>query len=301
MPQMAPIDPPPLDPLPPPWGPRFMLPVGSGDRALIVGRNPRFADDLRRDGVTVVCVDRWPSLPPAELEHPGFDHVFVPKLSRDLRMLDLADLGRVVRPGGGLFLGVPNRLRSRSPVATTPARGRRAVELAGFTDVEVFGLRHGLDQPRQLVPLDAPQVMAWYLASVYRPQPGGELRRAALLTGLVRTRLPVLVLGSNGIRGRADAGPDPHATGAVRCRSTLRPGPDRATRSDAARHRSATAASVPPTVRGRLGPGARVAARPAGVAASGAVAVAPLDGEVALARMQPPSDPVRAKRRRSCG
>ena len=180
-----------------------MLPVGSGDRALIVGRDPHFAEDLRRDGVTVLCVDDWLSLPPDAPEQPGFGHVFVPELTGEHRAHDLADLGRVVRPGGGLFLGVPHRLRSRSPGATTAARGGRALKRAGFTDIDVYGLRHGLAEPRELVPLGSPQVMAWYLASIYRPQPGGELRGAARSTRMLRTRILVVALGPNGIRSRA--------------------------------------------------------------------------------------------------
>lgn len=199
-----------------PWDPRFMLPATSGDRVLVVGQIPHFAADLRRDGVTVLR-----ALSPADvraggfvgdvsftidglLVHPSedFDHVFVPALTRDHRRLPLAELGRVLRPGGGLFLGVPHRLRSRSPVATTAGRGRHALEHAGFTDIEVFGIRYDLDRPRQLVPLDSPALMTWYLASVYRPQPGGDLTGAALLARLVRTRLPVLALGPNGGRSR---------------------------------------------------------------------------------------------------
>lgn len=199
-----------------PWSPRFMLPTSAGQRALVVGRVPQFAADLRRDGLTVLC-----ALSPAELRPEGavsdatvslagrlplpseeFDHVFVPALTREYRRLELAELGRVLRPGGGLFLGVPHRLWSGSPVAMTASRGRRALERAGFSDIEVFGLRHGLEQPRQLVPLDSARVMAWYLSSVYRPQPGGDLTGPALFARLVRTRLPVLALGPHGGRSR---------------------------------------------------------------------------------------------------
>lgn len=163
---------------------RFMLPIRPDDRVLVLGASPALAASLDAQGVSVLSVTGTSGAREAlqlrgDVAIAGRDvlpcgdatvsHVLVPEVPQDQAGLLPTEIARVLRPGGGLFLGMPYRLRSRNTSATYIRAGRRRLEAGGFTDIEVYGVLYNLARPRHLVPLDSSAALRWYFDSAYLP------------------------------------------------------------------------------------------------------------------------------------
>lgn len=205
-----------------PWSARslrFMLPIEAGDRVLVLGVSPRLTRSLDGAGCSVLT-----SVSPHERDHAQrvtgdvvvtagslpcgdarFDHVVVPILRTEHVPLVPGELARVLRPDGGLFLGMSYRLRSRARPGTTIRRGRRLLEDNGFGRVSVYGVRRSLESPRYLVPLDSPAVMTWFLSTTYLPQTTRGALAAPVLGTAAHLRMPPLLFPDLGFVARREA------------------------------------------------------------------------------------------------
>jgi SAM-dependent methyltransferase len=183
-------------------GPRtlaYTLPVGPGDRVLILGAAPTVAQSVARRGADPISV-----VPPTEhadrpqlvgtmaasepgedlpLESESVDHAIVPSAgAHGVPTVVLPDVARVLRPGGGLFFGVAHRWRSPTNTrAWTVARGRRVLRAAGFRDVEAYGVRYSVFSPRFLVPIEDSAAVNWFLTSMCMPLSAREAVALAVL------------------------------------------------------------------------------------------------------------------------
>lgn len=185
-----------------PWSARslrFMLPITPGDRVLVLGDSPRLAKSLAAAGCEV-AVATGSLAGGAAL----FDHAIVPMLRPEHVPLVPGELARVLRPGGGLFLGMSYRLRSRARPGTTIRRGRRLLEANGFTGVSVYGVKRNLETPRYLVPLDSPDVLTWFLSTTYLPQTTRGALAAQMYGTAAHLRLPPLLFPDLGFVARRE-------------------------------------------------------------------------------------------------
>ncbi len=198
------------------WNPRslrFLLPIGLGDRVLVVGAFPVLVRSLDLAGVrpcsaltkaearkhgdlegeTVILREGRLPLPDG-----AFDHVMVPSLrAPHLPLLD-RELVRALRPGGGLFVGAPYRLRTRAATGIGVRQGRRLLARSGFTDIEVYGILSTLANPRHLVPLDAPEALRWFLRAAYLPTSTKGVVVAPLFAAAAPLRLPPVLFRALG-------------------------------------------------------------------------------------------------------
>lgn len=199
---------------------RFLVPVRPREKVLVLGTSPPLAKALAVAGCSVLS-----AVTVAEREQAGgppdaavvtgalpygdgeVDHVLVPTLREHHAPLVPGDLARVLRPGGGLFLGMSHRLRSRSRPGSYVRRGRRMLERGGFAEVEVYGVLRSLESPRFLVPLDAPPVLAWFLTNAYLPRSTRGALTAQMLGTAARVRAPSLLFPDLGFVARRGPGP----------------------------------------------------------------------------------------------
>lgn len=176
---------------------RFMLPIEPTDHVFVVGPSPTLTESLHAEGTSVVSVLRPSDGHRAQhlsgevrIAHGdtfpcsggAASHVLAPEVGEDYARFVPGELARVLQPGGGLFLGTPHRLRSRTRPAVHVRSGRRRLEGRGFADVRVYGVLHNLARPRHLVPLDSAAALRWYFESAYLPLS----RRGALAVRLAR-------------------------------------------------------------------------------------------------------------------
>jgi SAM-dependent methyltransferase len=162
-----------------------VLPLRPGAEVLILGEAPLLARSVARRGADPVSVaSSIDEVLPLEDESVG--HAMVPWAgTHGVPELVLAEVARVLRPGGGLYFGVSHRWRFvTNPQAWPVARGRRALREAGFHDVEAYGVRYGGFYPRFLVPLEDAGAVRWFLTSMCLPV---SLREAVAIAALART------------------------------------------------------------------------------------------------------------------
>ncbi|MQA80619.1 MAG: hypothetical protein GEV10_19435 [Streptosporangiales bacterium] len=196
-----------------------MLPIKAGDRVLVLGVSHRLTKSLDAAGCSVLT-----AVAPHEHDQTGqvagevvvttgslpcgdarFDHVLVPLLQAEHVPLVPGELARVLRPDGGLFLGMSYRLRSRARPGTTIRRGRHLLEGNGFTRVSVYGVTRNLETPRYLVPLDSPALMTWFLSTTYLPQTTKGAFASQILGAAAHLRLPPLLFPDLGFVARREA------------------------------------------------------------------------------------------------
>lgn len=145
-----------------------------------------------------------PALPCGDGE---VDHVLVPALTDHHTRLVPDELARVLRPGGGLFLGTAHRPRARGRPGHYSRRGRRMLERGGFTGVEVYGVLRSLETPRFLVPLDAPPVVTWFLDTAYLARSTKGALAARMLGAAAPPRVSPLLFPDLGFVARRGPGP----------------------------------------------------------------------------------------------
>jgi len=185
----------------------FALPLGPGDRLLVVGSSPEVVRSARGLGVEtmslitpaqseasplggdVVIVDSGQAVPLAD---EWADHLIIPALRMSQRYLLAREMHRIVRPGGHLFLAARARWYApRDKAALTLRHGRRLLQAAGFAVVEQYAIRPGLHNPRHLVPATSNEALRWYVERAYLPLNVSGLLRARFLRRCCRAEKDV--------------------------------------------------------------------------------------------------------------
>lgn len=187
-----------------------MLPLRDGDRVLILAQEPTLARSVERRGARpvslvlsadardemvgeVVTTEHGAEIP---LETMSVDHAIVPSVTPYGRPAPvLAELYRVLSPGGGLMLGVRHRRRHVTDRdAWTTSAGRRALALAGFEDVEAYGVRPDISDPRFLVPVEQSEPLRWFLDSMFLSTSPRSAHAARILSRAAVPRSAALLL-----------------------------------------------------------------------------------------------------------
>ncbi|MGH3664702.1 MAG: hypothetical protein ACRDU8_01195 [Egibacteraceae bacterium] len=185
-----------------PRGLAFTVPFDVAERLVVLGASPSVVNSAQAAGAETLSL-----LTPAQADAArlpageilqlagterlplpdGYaDHLIVPRLRPYLLPFVPQELARILRPGGGLFLGAPSRWRQpRRPEALSVGSGARMLQRAGFDDVHAFAIRHDLLQPRHLVSIAAPEALRWYVRSAYLPAsaPGALATRLLVRLG----------------------------------------------------------------------------------------------------------------------
>lgn len=194
------------------------LPLRPGSDVLVLGDAPPLARTVARAGANPVSVmsslhrvsDLVGTARTAEpgeglpLEDESVDDAIVPTVrTYGMPALVLAELARVLRPGGGLYFGVPHRWRFvTNSHAWSVAGGRRALHDAGFRDVEAYGVRYGGLYPRFLVPLEDAGAVRWFLTSVCLPLSAREAAAIAVLARAPSSRATLALFPDLGFLAR---------------------------------------------------------------------------------------------------
>lgn len=196
----------------------FALPLGRGDRLLVVGSSPEVVRSARALGVDtvslvtpkqnetgppggdVVIVDVGQAVP---LDDQWADHLIIPALRMSQRYLLAREAQRIVRPGGHLFLAARARWHSpRDKSALTLRHGRRLLSTAGFAVVEQYAIRPGLHNPRHLVPVTSNEALRWYVQRAFLPLTGSGVLRAQVLRRVPSRTLALTLFPALGLRAR---------------------------------------------------------------------------------------------------
>ena len=184
----------------------FVLPIQNGHRVVVLGAHHSIAKTVAVLGAEALSV-----IAPADLDvapelgavvvsdaaavpiaDGNADHVIVlHATAQRLRML-ASEVLRMVKPGGSVLLGAGVRRLSRPGARLTPRTLRRILPPERFQDFRGYSVHPGLEEPRHIVPLDAPAGVRWYLRSAYVPRKRREAVAWALLPRPVmrRTLLP---------------------------------------------------------------------------------------------------------------
>lgn len=214
-------------PAPKMFGPRCLSPLldlRTGQTVLFLEHETSLVESVERRGARPLSVldgepDHDEPPPPGwihldrstsrlPLDDERVDHVVAPGDNADgWSPRRLAELARVTAPGATVLFGASARLRfPLRRAAQTPRSGRSLLAAAGFTDIGVYGIRHGFHDPRFLVPMDHSGARSWFLAAAYPPQKPHHARLAALMallsrTGLDRVYFPQLLFVAKRDRG----------------------------------------------------------------------------------------------------
>jgi len=196
----------------------FALPLGRGDRLVVVGSFPEVVRsagamgvdtvsvltsrqrEAARRGGEVAIVDAGDAVPLAD----GWaDHLIIPALRDWQRYLLARELARIVRPGGHLFLAAKAAWRpTRDRSALTLRHGRRLLRNGGFKVVEEYAMRPGLHNPHHLVPVASSEALRWYVECAYLPVTGGGLIHARVLRRVPSRLLALTLFPALGVRAR---------------------------------------------------------------------------------------------------
>lgn len=195
------------------FGPRCLAPllnVTPGQTVLFIGGGKELMRVVKKRGATVLDVrigppknpDKIPkgrihldsATDPLPLDDASVHHVVAPTVNaRWWPGPQLAEVARVAAPGATLLFGASARARfPRRAEAQTPRGGRRRLDAAGFTETQVYGVRHGFHDPRFLVPLDHAGARRWFFASAFPPLKTHHARMVSLLARLPRTPIDQL-------------------------------------------------------------------------------------------------------------
>jgi len=156
----------------------FAIPIERGDHVATYGAPPTLSRSLGHDGVRTTVVETWPIATTMPVDHA------IALTSSTQEAANVArEMSEAVSAGGWLLLAAPHVRRVGSRLGTDPdtARITRALTECGFEDIEVFGMRHEMDNPKHLVPIDHAGAVSWFLKSACQP---GSLRGAVALLGM---------------------------------------------------------------------------------------------------------------------
>ncbi len=181
----------------------FLLPLRAGQCAAIFGSAPYLASAVASEDVKTLQVIpvRNANVPPDEddaiwyrdltadsrkcLASASLDHVFILEPGNTCPRALLAEVARLLKPGGWFFLGVQNteRLhrfrmadsrRGRSierdkRLSLSLRRCRSLLKQNNLVFVETYGIHADLDEPRYLVPLESAAVARHFFAQMFAP------------------------------------------------------------------------------------------------------------------------------------
>ena len=184
----------------------FVLPIENGHRVVVLGAHHSIAKTVAVLGAEALSViapshlDVAPELgavvvadtAAVPVADGSADHVIVLHATAQRLKMLASEVLRMVKPGGSVLLGAGARRQSRPGAKLTPRTLRRILPPEHFQDVRVYSVHPDLEEPRHIVPLDAPAGVRWYLHSAYVPGKRREAVAWALLPKSVmrRTLLP---------------------------------------------------------------------------------------------------------------
>lgn len=156
----------------------FAIPIGRGDHVATYGAPPTLVRSLGHDAVRTTVVETWPVASTMPVDHA------IALTSSTQEAVDVVrEMSEAVPAGGWLLLAAPHVRRVGRRLGTDPSTARitRTLTERGFEDIEVLGMRHSMDNPQHLVPIDHAGAVRWFLTSACQP---GSLRGAIVLLGM---------------------------------------------------------------------------------------------------------------------
>jgi len=171
---------------------RFLLPIQPGQIITVLGKAPELVEILNASGLTILNIlddigngddkksSRWDpdSLQPLPIDTASVDHVIVPLVIHQRTDWIFAELTRIVKPGGWLFLGfhgnliwhrigiAPGNLKIQNQAYFSVHDMKALVIENSYRVLNIYGVYKDHYHPHYWVPLENPGA-AYHLFDQY--------------------------------------------------------------------------------------------------------------------------------------
>jgi len=150
---------------------RFLLPLQAGQSVAVFGCYETLVQALRDDKINVSIYNE--GIPSG----PCFDHILIPRLTREQSNRFPHEFARLLRPNGTIFVGFANRVsidRLFVPLSGVDSalyslgRFRKFLQNSGLSLHRSYGIRD-LERPQFVVSLDQPFPSRFFFAQMFYP------------------------------------------------------------------------------------------------------------------------------------